>query len=286
MIDRLAACLVLCVALLAGFGARAADAPVCQPDKVATLYPSLAGKTIKVGQDGVTMPYSYHDPDDPDKIIGLDADLARAVFACVGVPVTIDVGAWAGLLPAVASGRIDVMWDDLYYTPERASRIDYVMYMLASDTAVLHKGNPKNITSLDNLCGVRALAGLGTVEAGMLNAATAKCTAEGKPPVEINTFQDRSTAWPMIENDRADIVLSSAAMAAVAISQRSATLEAGFSFLPDIKVGVGVAKGRTELATAIVNAMAALKANGQAAKLFVQYKIDPGLMFAPEIVTK
>lgn len=284
MISRLAACLVLLL-VMAGV-ARAADAPACQPDKVGTLYPSLAGKTIKVGQDGVTMPYSYHDPDDPDKVIGLDADLARAVFACVGVPMTIDVGAWAGLLPAVASGRIDVMWDDLYYTPERATRVDYVMYMLASDTAVIHKGNPKNITSLDNLCGLRALAGLGTVEAGMLTAATAKCTAQGKPPVEINTFQDRSTAWPMIENDRADIVLSSAAMAAVAISQRSASLQAGFSFLPDIKVGVAVAKGRTELATAIANALTALKANGTAAKLFVQYKLDPGLMDTPQIVTK
>jgi polar amino acid transport system substrate-binding protein len=286
MMGRLAAGLLVCVALLAGSGARAADAPACQPDKVAALYPSLAGKTIKVGQDGVTMPFSYHDPDDPDKVIGLDADLARAVFACVGVPATIDVGAWAGLLPAVASGRIDVMWDDLYYTPERATRVDYVMYMAASDTAVLHKGNPKNITSLDNLCGVRALAGLGTVEAAMLNTATVKCSAEGKPAVEINTFQDRSTAWPMIENDRADIVLSSAAMAAVAISQRSAGLQAGFSFLPDIKVGIAVAKGRTELATAIANALAALKANGQAAKLFVQYKVDPALIMVPEIVTK
>jgi ABC-type amino acid transport substrate-binding protein len=90
----------------------------------------------------------------------------------------------------------------------------------------------------------------------------------------------------MIENDRADIVLSSAAMAAVAISQRPASMEAGFSFLPNIKVGVAVAKGRTDLATAIANALTALKANGTAAKLFVQYKLDPALMDTPEIVTK
>ena len=41
------------------------------------------------------MPYSYHDSEDPDHIIGLDSDYARAVFACIGVPVMIDIGAWS-----------------------------------------------------------------------------------------------------------------------------------------------------------------------------------------------
>src|ERR1700712_2474995 len=164
-------------ALLSSAGlARAADVKPCQPDQVATRYPGLAGKTIVVGEDGVSLPYSYHDPENPDHIIGADADYARAVFACIGVPVTFQIGAWSGLLPAVASGRIDLMWDDLYYTPERAQRVDYVMYSLASDTAVLRKGNPKNIRSLGELCGVRAVAGLGTVEALLLTNLNQKCT--------------------------------------------------------------------------------------------------------------
>ncbi len=93
--------------------AAAADVKPCEPDKVATRYPGLAGKTIVVGEDGVSLPYSYHDPENPDHILGADADYAGHVFACIGVPVTFQIGAWSGLLPAVASGRIDLMWDDL-----------------------------------------------------------------------------------------------------------------------------------------------------------------------------
>lgn len=285
MVRRLAACFVACTLILAGAAAHAETTPTCQPDKVAAKYPTLAGKTIRVGQDGVSMPYSYHDTEDPDHIIGLDADYARAVFACIGVPVAFDIGAWSGLLPAVSAGRIDIMWDDLYYTPERAQRVDYVMYMAASDTTVVHKGNPKNIHSMDDLCGTRALAGLGTVEILILQKLTQTCVEHGKPAIDISTYQDRSTAWPMIETDRADAMLSSAAMASAAIAARS-SIQAGFDFLPDIKVGVAVAKGRPELTKAISEAMAALAANGETAKIFVKYKLDPKLMIPPDILTK
>lgn len=273
-------------ALLASAGlVWAADVKPCQPDQVATRYPGLAGKTIVVGEDGVSMPYSFHDPENPDRILGADADYARAVFACIGIPVKFQIGAWSGLMPAVAAGRIDLMWDDLYYTPDRAQRVDFVMYSLASDSAVLRKGNPKNIKSLDDLCGVRAVAGLGTVEALLLNTLSQKCTEAGKPPIEINTFQDRPSAWQMIETNRADVVLSSSAMAAAAAAERPG-METGFSFLPDIKVGVAVAKGRTELEHAIADAMAATLATGQISKMYVSYKLDPKLLLPPDILTK
>jgi len=275
----------VCVLPLMGMPAWAQTPPACQPDKVATRYPGLAGKTIRVGQDGVSMPYSYHDPEDPDHIIGLDTDYARAVFACIGVPVEFDLGAWSGLLPAVAAGRIDAMWDNLYYTAERAQRVDYVMYMAASDTTVVHKGNPKGIRSLEDLCGVRALAGLGTVEILMLNTLTQKCVERGRPAIEILTYTDRSTAWPMVETDRADAVLSSSAMGLAAIAARPTSLEAGFDYLPDVQVGVAVGKGRGELAKAIHEAMLALTASGEVTKLFVKYKLDPKLALPPEIRT-
>src|ERR1700750_1813317 len=58
-------------------GARAEDAG-CEPAKLAAKYPGLAGKTIKIGQDGESVPFSMRDPNDFSKLTGLDADLARA----------------------------------------------------------------------------------------------------------------------------------------------------------------------------------------------------------------
>jgi polar amino acid transport system substrate-binding protein len=265
--------------------ARADEVKPCEPEKVATRYPGLAGKTIKIGQDGVTRPFNFRDPESPDHIIGTDADLARAVFKCIGVPVEFVSALWSGLLPAVAGGRIDVMWADLYYTPERAKMVDFVLYSTMADRALTYKGNPKNLHSLDDLCGVRAIAGLATVEIALLQDLTAKCVAAGKPAIELTTYTDRSQALQMLETERVDIMLSNAAIADAIVLEKP-LLEPGFSFLPDIKVGVAVAKGRTELEQALADGIAATQASGEMKRIYEHYKLDPSWALAPSILTK
>ncbi len=266
--------------------ARAADVKPCEPAKVATLYPELAGKTITIGQDGNSLPFSYRDPKDPNHLIGADADYARAVFACIGVPVKFAIALWSGLLPAVTNGRIDVMWDTLYYTAERAKVVDFILYSTAADAALVHQGNPKHLTSLDGLCGIRALGGLGTIEAALLNNLSAKCTAAGKPAIDAITYTDRPSAWQMIETGRADVMLGSAVIVQAITKEKPDLLQQAFTFLPDIKVGAAVAKGRTELEHAMLNAVAATQIDGEMARIYQHYDLNTSLILAPKILTK
>jgi polar amino acid transport system substrate-binding protein len=287
MIEKLFAVSLFAVVLIFSAGAaRADEGKPCEPDKVATRYPELAGKTIRIGQDGTSLPFSYRDPANPERIIGSDADLARAVFGCIGVPVEFVIGQWAGLLPAVAGGRIDVMWDVLYYTPKRAEMVDFVLYSTMADGALVHKGNPTGAHSLDDLCGKRALAGLGTIEIVLLGELTTKCTGAGKPAIDITTYTDRPSAWQMIETNRADVMLTSLLGGRAIAAEKPDLLEVSFSFEPDIKVGVAVAKGRTELEHALADAISALQANGEMAKIYQQYKLETSWILSPGILTK
>ena len=185
--------------------AAAADA-TCEPDKLATKYPSLVGKTIKVGTDPETPPYTMRDPKDFNHLIGLDTELAEATFKCIGVPIEFKVGAWSGQLPAVANGQTDVMWDTLYYTPERAQQMDFVIYFRAATGGLVAKGNPKKITGLDNVCGIRAAAALGSVEEKQFHDFSDKCVADGKPPIEVVVAADIPAGFRAVMNDRADLV--------------------------------------------------------------------------------
>ena len=90
----------------------------CNQAKSAIRWCQPVGKTIDM--DGESPPHSFRDPKDFSHLVGLDADLVRAAFACIGMPVDFYIGAWSSLLPAVIAGQADVMWDSLYYTPERA----------------------------------------------------------------------------------------------------------------------------------------------------------------------
>src|SRR5580658_2445938 len=139
-----------------GIGSAAADDAKCDPQALAKKYPGLAGKTLKIGISAADKPNSYRDDKDPNVITGFDAEYARAAFACAGAPIEFSVGGWGGLLPALVAGQTDMMWDALYYTPERAKSVDYVLYTSSRSAIVAVKGNPRKIHGFDDLCGVKA----------------------------------------------------------------------------------------------------------------------------------
>ena len=81
----------------------------CEPEALATKYPTLIGKTIRVAQSGEGAPFTFRDAEEFDKLIGLDADLVRATFACIGVKFEFKTGGWSGLLPSVIAGQSDLI---------------------------------------------------------------------------------------------------------------------------------------------------------------------------------
>ena len=89
--------------------AQGASAQSCEPSKVAQKYPSLAGKTIRIGVDPESPPYAFRDSKDFNKIIGADADMARAVFDCAGVKTEFFTAGWpcARLMPRHVSRNAD-----------------------------------------------------------------------------------------------------------------------------------------------------------------------------------
>ena len=256
--SALAACAWLAGVLLVGD----AGAATCEPDKVATKYPSLAGKTIKIGQDGESPPYSFRDPKDFNNLIGLDADLARATFECAGLKVEFMTGGWSGLLPAVISGQVDIMWDTLYYTPERAKKVDFVTYLTAATGGLVAKGNPKKIVSLDEVCGKRATAGLGTVEELKFRDLSKNCVAGGKPDISIVTYPDMPGGTRLIQNDRADVMMTDLGMVNSFVKANPNAFEVGFKIVTDYKIAVGYTKSNKDLGQAILDGLTVLRANG------------------------
>jgi polar amino acid transport system substrate-binding protein len=263
-----------------------AEAGKCEPDKLATKYPGLVGKTIRIGQDGESPPYSYRDPKDFNNLIGLDAEMARAAFACIGAPIEFKTGAWSGLLPAVIAGQLDVMWDTLYYTPERAKSVDFVNYMIAATGGLVAKGNPKAITSLDNVCGKRATAGLGTVEEAAFRDLSKKCVSAGKGEVAIVTYPDLPGGSRLIANDRADVLMSDLGMVNSLVKNNPEQFERGFMIITNFKIAVGYTKGDKDLGQALLDALTILRADGTEKKTFEKYGVDYAISQPSEILTK
>ena len=263
-----------------------AESPKCERDKLAAKHPGLVGKTIKIGTDGETPPYAMRDPKDFNHLIGLDTELAEATFKCIGVPIEFKLGAWSGQLPAVANGQTDTMWDTLYYTPERAKQMDFVIYQRAATGGMVQKGNPKHITSLNDVCGVRATAGLGTVEEAQFRQLSGKCVEAGKKPIEIVTFPDVPAGARLVMNDRADLLLINLGLVDQFVADNPDKLERAFTIVTNWKVGVGFNKSNKELEQAVADGLKALRADGTEKKIYDKYHFEYSLAMPIEILTQ
>ncbi|CAH2897043.1 MAG: ABC-type amino acid transport/signal transduction systems, periplasmic component/domain [uncultured Paraburkholderia sp.] len=266
--------------------AQGASAQSCEPSKVAQKYPSLAGKTIKIGVDPESPPYAFRDSKDFNKIIGADADMARAVFDCAGVKTEFFTAGWPGLLPALRAGQIDVMWDLLYYTPERAKETTFVTYMQAGTGGLVAAGNPKKIDDIAKLCGLTVTAGIGTVELTMAQAQAAKCKAEGKPDVTIMTSADIASGARLVASHRADVMMYDLALVDGLAKQNPQLYTRGFMVTSGMKIGVGVKKGNADMIAAVSDGLRIMQANQTQKKTFQHYGVDPSLEMPSTLLTQ
>lgn len=281
--------LALLGVVAAGFAVAATAAhatPTCEPAKLAQKYPSLVGKTIKVGADPETAPFVVRDGSDFSKVIGSDVELSNAVLDCAGIKHEMFLGAWSGLLPATAGGQVDVFWDTLYYTPERAKQLDFAIYMQAGTGALTQKGNPKNIAAIDASCGTTYAVGLGTVEEVAMHKQDDACKKAGKPGIAIMTYPDTASGSRLVQTGRADIMLSDLAMVDSLAANNPTIYQRAFKILTGFRVGAAVKKGNADLLHAIFDGLQVMQANGTQKAIFVKYHLDPDLQVPTEIKTE
>lgn len=274
------------LALTAAGPSARADDPVCEPEKAAEKYPSLAGKTLRIGADPQTQPFVYRDPNDFEKLIGFDAELAKEVFDCAGVKYEWFLGGWSGLVPAVMAGQIDLMWDALYYLPVRAEKLDFVSYMQAGIGALVSPGNPDKLQKLDDLCGRNVSVLLGTVEEATVKKQDETCKAGGKAAINIMIGPDTAAVFRQLENQRVEVVVIDLGLAIGVVTERPEVFEMAFKHMPGITQAVGVPKGREDLVRAIYDGLRIAQAKGSQKVLHEKYGMDPELQVEPEIMTK
>lgn len=252
---------------------------------VGAKYPSLKGKKLNIGSSPGLNYYDFVDEKDPSKVIGLEPDLIGAVAKCVGFDFAYQKQSFDGLVPAIASGRIDLITSGMYATPERAKQVNFVTYMKAAEAAVVQAGNPKKITSLETMCGATVAQVVGTVEVELAAGQNKKCTAAGKPAMKFINFTNNNQLTSALTGKRADVFLTDAGVAAYLAKQFQGKLEKGFDIVSDFRFGIGVNKAQEDLFKAIHESLTAMEAAGELQKIAQEWGFNPEAVIKPEQVT-
>lgn len=83
----------------------AADTTAAAADTTAAAADTAAGGKLVMVTNAEFPPYEYHDN---NEIVGIDADIAKAIAAEMGMELEIKDMAFDSLIPAVQSGKADL----------------------------------------------------------------------------------------------------------------------------------------------------------------------------------
>ena len=94
-------------------------------------------------------PYIFPDPENPEKYIGFEVDLADAIANKLGVKAVHKQNAWDGLVPALERGDFDIAMNGIEITDDRKETILFSNpYYVYVDSSLLEKKKQKFKISL------------------------------------------------------------------------------------------------------------------------------------------
>lgn len=252
--------------------AHAAHAARCEPNKVAVKYPVYAGKVVKIAASPFQPPFAFSDPKDLERMDGLEVKMIEQVMACAGLKFEYVKGAWGALLPTLFFGSTDVMIGAVNYRPDRAARVDFVLYMRAAQSIVVRRDNPRKITGGDSLCGKIGSSTLGGSPAQTIERQNRLCLRQGKPAIDFRPAAESNASYRQVVNGRVDFVVDDAAAAAVR-TRKQPELAVARTVTTGGLSGMVVTKGNREMLRIVADGLEVQKRDGTLVRLANKYGI-------------
>lgn len=249
--------------------------------KVRAANPHVAEKSYSVGNAPIIPGFETVSKSDPNKIVGFDPDFFAALASCLGIKYSFSQMAFDALIPALQAKRVDLVISNLIASPARAKEVRFDIYQRDIEGFIVRKGNPLHITSVAALCGKSIAVFPGTLQQGLAEAQSAKCSAEKKGTLQVNTYQDFNGCVQAVVTGRSDATIDPVSVADAAVAQFPTKLSATGSIPPlESRIGIAFNLGSAALQKAILGAIVAVQAAGIEKMLLTKWKQDPNTQAA------
>lgn len=269
----IAAALSTLALALAVSGCSSSDESSPAPTGPAKVAPPalLQADTLKIcsPNDG-TPPNVYHD--ETGKLVGAEVELGEALAAQMGLKADFVESSFAAVIPTLQAKQCDVIMAQLYIKPEREKVVDFVPYLYSGTGIAVSEQHPVAITGLDDsLCGKKVILAVATTAESLAQEQSDKCTAAGKPAVDITRTNQADVSIQQLQNGQVDAFMDTAETLGYYATKTGAQIQMAGKPFGTIKIGAATMKGNTELHDAIGQALSELESNGAYAKILDQW---------------
>jgi polar amino acid transport system substrate-binding protein len=236
--------------------------------------------TLRVAADA-TYPPNESIAADGKTVVGMDADLAKALAAALGLKAQVVNATFDSIIPGLASGKYDLGMSSFTDTKEREQTVDFVTYFTAGTSFYVKKDGP-DVGGLADLCGQKVAVEKGTTQAADVAAQSKKCTAAGKPAVKLSVFPDQNGANLAINSGRADIGMADSPVAAYQVQRSNGQFKVVGKPYGTAPYGIAIPKDNG-MAKPVLAALEALMADGRYAAILKKWGVQQGAISSPKI---
>jgi len=235
----------------------------------------ITSGVLTVGSDTTYPPQEFIDPT-THKAVGFDIDLITEIAKKMDLQVKVVSTPFTTIIDDLAAKHFDVVISAVNITPDRQEKADFIPYLKAGESLLVQKGNPKHITSTDDLCGLAVGVQKGTVEQGVLQSSSDNCLEQEKPEIKIIALEDQAAVVQLLSTQSAVATYQDSPVTDYYVKQQPDQLEAAGSVFGEDTEGIAVRKGDAEMLKAIQTAYNQLKTAGTYHQLIVKWGIANG----------
>jgi polar amino acid transport system substrate-binding protein len=228
------------------------------------------GKLV-VGTSADYPPYEFHkEIDGKDQIVGFDIDIAKELAKDLGVELEVKDMAFDGLLVALQSDKIDMVFAGMTPTDERKQNADFSdIYYTATHRFILRSGEEAGITSMADLKGKKIGVQKGSIQEGIAK--------DNFDAADIKSLDKVTDLVLDLKNNKVDAVLAELPVAQINVQKNQGIAIADKLEVKDPDGGSAIAmkKNSADLQAEVNKTIKRLKDEG---------KIDQFVMDANKLV--
>ena len=193
---------------------------------VEALVPAAikAKGTIVVASDASYPPFEYIGPDG-HTVVGSDADLAHALAQVMGLKANVINVTFDAIIPGLQAGKYDMGASGFGDTVPREKVVNFVDYGKYFESLFTKATGGTDVTSMADLCGKTVAVESTTTEQADAQTQSGKCTAAGKPKVNILVFPTQTAANLALISGRAQLGFADSPVASYEVQQTHGQLK-------------------------------------------------------------
>ncbi len=215
---------------------------------------------------------------------GSDIEIGAEIAKRLGLTMEVQNSVFDTIIAALTGGKCDIIISAQNITTDRVKQVDMIPYFQAGQSFVVAKGNPKHITTQNDLCGKTIAAETGTTEVDYLNGTgdykgqglSAACVAAGKAKINAVQFAKDSDALLALQTGKVDAYFADSPVAGYYTVQHPDLFQLSGLTLGVADEGISVSKSNKGLETAVQQALISMINDGTYMKILEKYGDQSG----------